>query len=130
MEPRAVRIGLRIFAFLVMAFLYAPLAVMSSVPNASTVCSTAAPSAWLLSGSVSLTSTLPTAEWPVVEPLAETPMQLEARTFIAVRRFFMADAQVPWGVDALAGAITEPAWRTKPSWYLVTTEDRMIPPLF
>jgi pimeloyl-ACP methyl ester carboxylesterase len=41
---------------------------------------------------------------------------------------FMADAQVPWGVDALAGAITEPAWRTKPSWYLVTTEDRMIPP--
>ena len=41
---------------------------------------------------------------------------------------FMADAQVPWGVDALAGAITEPAWRTKPGWYLVTTEDRMIPP--
>jgi pimeloyl-ACP methyl ester carboxylesterase len=41
---------------------------------------------------------------------------------------FMADAQVPWGVDALAGTITEPAWRTKPSWYLVTTEDRMIPP--
>jgi pimeloyl-ACP methyl ester carboxylesterase len=41
---------------------------------------------------------------------------------------FMADSQVPWGVNALAGAITEPAWRTKPSWYLVTTEDRMIPP--
>ncbi len=41
---------------------------------------------------------------------------------------FMADSQVPWGVDALSGAITEPAWRTKPSWYLVTTEDRMIPP--
>jgi pimeloyl-ACP methyl ester carboxylesterase len=41
---------------------------------------------------------------------------------------FMADAQVPWGVDALNGAISEPAWRTKPSWYLVTTEDRMIPP--
>src|SRR6266581_6490189 len=41
---------------------------------------------------------------------------------------FMADSQVPWGVDALGGAITEPAWRTKPSWYLVTTEDRMIPP--
>jgi pimeloyl-ACP methyl ester carboxylesterase len=40
----------------------------------------------------------------------------------------MADSQVPWGVDALAGTITEPAWRTKPSWYLVTTEDRMIPP--
>jgi pimeloyl-ACP methyl ester carboxylesterase len=41
---------------------------------------------------------------------------------------FMADAQVPWGVDALGGQITDPAWRTKPSWYLVTTEDRMIPP--
>ncbi len=41
---------------------------------------------------------------------------------------FMADSQVPWGVEALGGAITQPAWRTKPSWYLVTTEDRMIPP--
>jgi alpha/beta hydrolase family protein len=41
---------------------------------------------------------------------------------------FLADSQVPWGVDALGGAVTEPAWRTKPSWYLVTTEDRMIPP--
>jgi pimeloyl-ACP methyl ester carboxylesterase len=41
---------------------------------------------------------------------------------------FMADAQVPWGVDALGAAVTEPAWRHKPSWYLVTTEDRMIPP--
>ena len=41
---------------------------------------------------------------------------------------FLADAQVPWGVGALGGAVTEPAWRTKPSWYLVATEDRMIPP--
>ncbi len=41
---------------------------------------------------------------------------------------FMADSQVPWGVDALGGLVTSPAWRTKPSWYLVTTEDRMIPP--
>jgi pimeloyl-ACP methyl ester carboxylesterase len=41
---------------------------------------------------------------------------------------FMADSQVPWGVDALGGTITDPAWRTKPSWYMVTTEDRMIPP--
>ena len=40
----------------------------------------------------------------------------------------MADSQVPWGVDALGGTITEAAWRSKPSWYLVTTEDRMIPP--
>ena len=41
---------------------------------------------------------------------------------------FMADSQVPWGVDALSGAITQPAWRTKPSWYLITSEDKMIPP--
>ena len=41
---------------------------------------------------------------------------------------FMADSQVPWGVNALGGAITEPAWKTKPSWYMVTTDDKMIPP--
>src|SRR6476469_5329284 len=41
---------------------------------------------------------------------------------------FMADSQVPWGVAALDGRITEPAWKAKPSWYLVSTEDRMIPP--
>jgi pimeloyl-ACP methyl ester carboxylesterase len=41
---------------------------------------------------------------------------------------FMADSQVPWGVEALGGEITEAAWRTKPSWYLVATDDRMIPP--
>lgn len=40
----------------------------------------------------------------------------------------MADSQVPWGVEALAGAVTEPAWKTKPSFYLVATEDKMIPP--
>jgi pimeloyl-ACP methyl ester carboxylesterase len=41
---------------------------------------------------------------------------------------FLADSQVPWGVNALAGKINKAAWRAKPSWYLVTTEDRMIPP--
>src|SRR5258708_10814866 len=41
---------------------------------------------------------------------------------------FMADSQLPWGVAALGGAVTEPAWRTKPSWYLAATDDRMIPP--
>jgi pimeloyl-ACP methyl ester carboxylesterase len=40
---------------------------------------------------------------------------------------FLADSQVPWGVEALSGTISEPAWRSKPSWYLVVTEDRMIP---
>ncbi len=41
---------------------------------------------------------------------------------------FLADSQVPWGVGALGGTVSEPAWRTKPSWYLVATDDRMIPP--
>jgi pimeloyl-ACP methyl ester carboxylesterase len=50
---------------------------------------------------------------------ADVPAELAA---------FMADSQVPWGVEALNGAISEPAWRSKPSWYLVASEDRMIPP--
>jgi pimeloyl-ACP methyl ester carboxylesterase len=41
---------------------------------------------------------------------------------------FMANSQVPWGLQALQGAVSSPAWKSKPSWYLVTTEDRMIPP--
>jgi pimeloyl-ACP methyl ester carboxylesterase len=50
---------------------------------------------------------------------ADVPAELAA---------FMADSQVPWGVEALNGTISEPAWRNKPSWYLVATDDRMIPP--
>ncbi len=46
----------------------------------------------------------------------------------AEKAAFMADAQVPWGVGALSGTISEAAWRTKQSWYLVATEDKMIPP--
>jgi pimeloyl-ACP methyl ester carboxylesterase len=41
---------------------------------------------------------------------------------------FMADSQVPWGVNALGGEVTQPAWASKPSYYLVATDDRMIPP--
>jgi pimeloyl-ACP methyl ester carboxylesterase len=41
---------------------------------------------------------------------------------------FMADAQLPWGLEALNGIVGEPAWKSKPSWYLVATDDRMIPP--
>ena len=50
---------------------------------------------------------------------ADVPAELAA---------FMADSQVPWGVEALNGTVSEPAWRSKPSWYLVASEDRMIPP--
>ena len=41
---------------------------------------------------------------------------------------FMADSQVPWGVNAVGGTISEPAWKVKPTWYLLTTEDKMLPP--
>jgi pimeloyl-ACP methyl ester carboxylesterase len=41
---------------------------------------------------------------------------------------FMADSQVPWGVEALSGTVGTAAWRSKPSWYLVVTDDKMIPP--
>ena len=40
----------------------------------------------------------------------------------------MGDAQVPWGLETLQGVVSEPAWRSKPSWYLVATDDKMIPP--
>jgi len=40
----------------------------------------------------------------------------------------MADSQVPWGVDSLIGMISEPAWKTKPSWYMVATDDKTLPP--
>jgi pimeloyl-ACP methyl ester carboxylesterase len=46
----------------------------------------------------------------------------------AEKAAFMADSQVPWGVEALSGSITKPAWKTKQSWYLVATDDKMIPP--
>ena len=46
----------------------------------------------------------------------------------AEKAAFMADSQVPWGVEALNGKISEPAWKAKPSWYLIATDDKMIPP--
>jgi pimeloyl-ACP methyl ester carboxylesterase len=46
----------------------------------------------------------------------------------AEKAAFMADSQVPWGVEALNGKISEPAWKGKPSWYLIVTDDKMIPP--
>src|SRR5258706_2371181 len=46
----------------------------------------------------------------------------------AEKAAFMADSQAPWGVEALSGKISEPAWKAKPSWYLIATDDKMIPP--
>jgi pimeloyl-ACP methyl ester carboxylesterase len=78
----------------------------------------------------------PGAPVPPILPPQDGYLLLDKARFAAAfaadvapeRGAFMADAQVPWGLEALTGPITEPAWRAKPSWYLVTTEDRMIPP--
>ncbi len=50
---------------------------------------------------------------------ADLPVELAA---------FMADSEVPWREEALAGTIDQPEWREKPSWYPISTDDRMIPP--
>ena len=46
----------------------------------------------------------------------------------AEKAAFMADSQVPWGLEALGGEISQPAWKARPSWYLIATDDKMIPP--
>src|SRR6202048_3863135 len=40
----------------------------------------------------------------------------------AEKAAFMADSQVPWGLEALSGKISQPAWKTKPSWYLIVND--------
>ena len=77
----------------------------------------------------------PGAPVPPILPLQDGFLFLDKAKFPASfaadvdaeKATFMADSQVPWGMGAISGAISEPAWRTKPSWYLVTTEDKMIP---
>src|SRR5208283_5720108 len=78
----------------------------------------------------------PGAPVPPILPPADGFLALDKTQFAASfaadvspeKADFMAHSQVPWGVAALSGAITEPAWKAKPSWYLVATDDRMIPP--
>jgi pimeloyl-ACP methyl ester carboxylesterase len=78
----------------------------------------------------------PGAPVPPILPPADGFLLLDRARFAAAfaadlpadQAAFMADAQLPWGVAALEGAVTEPAWKSKPSWYLVATDDRMIPP--
>jgi pimeloyl-ACP methyl ester carboxylesterase len=73
---------------------------------------------------------------PPILPPEDGYLLLDAEKFpasfaadvVADKAAFMADSQVPWGVAALSGAITDPAWKTKPSWYLIATDDKMIPP--
>jgi len=79
---------------------------------------------------------VPGAPVPPIEPAGEGFLGLNKAKFrasfaadvSAEKAAFMADSQVPWGVAALTGAVTAPAWKSKPSYYLVATEDRMIPP--
>ena len=75
----------------------------------------------------------PGAPVPPILPPQDGYLSLDKAKFAAAdvdpeRAAFLADSQVPWGANALGGTISEPAWRTKPSWYLVATEDKMIPP--
>src|SRR5919202_1511949 len=78
----------------------------------------------------------PGAPVPPILPPRDGYLFLDATKFAASfagdvdaeKAAFMADSQVPWGVEALRGTIREPAWKTKPSWYLVATDDKMIPP--
>ena len=58
----------------------------------------------------------------------DTPDGRPIDRFSEAKAAFLADSQVPWGVGAISGSISEPAWTTKPSWYLVATEYKMIPP--
>jgi pimeloyl-ACP methyl ester carboxylesterase len=78
----------------------------------------------------------PGAPVPPILPPQEGFLMLDKAQFAASfaadvapeKAEFMANSQVPWGVVALNGAVTRPAWESKPSWYLVATDDRMIPP--
>lgn len=79
---------------------------------------------------------VPGAPVPPILPPKDGYLALDRAKFAAsfagdlspAKAAFMADSQVPWGVDALGGAVTEASWRVKPSWYLVAKDDRMIPP--
>ena len=78
----------------------------------------------------------PGAPVPPILPPQDGYLALDKAKFVASfaadveksKADFMANSQVPWGVGAAGGAISVPAWKTKPSWYLVATDDRMIPP--
>ena len=78
----------------------------------------------------------PGAPVPPILPPHDGFLLLDQRKFAAAfaadvprdRARFMAASQVPWGVAALTGVVSAPAWRNKPSWYLVATEDKMIAP--
>jgi pimeloyl-ACP methyl ester carboxylesterase len=77
----------------------------------------------------------PGAATPPILPPQDGYLLLDREKFAAsfaadvkpAQAAFMASSQVPWGVAALNGQVTAPAWKARPSWYLVTADDRMIP---
>jgi pimeloyl-ACP methyl ester carboxylesterase len=78
----------------------------------------------------------PGASVPPILPPQDGFLRLDSAKFAAsfaadvdpATAQFMADSQVPWGLEALGGKVTVPAWKSKPSHYLVATNDHMIPP--
>src|SRR5580692_1334113 len=44
------------------------------------------------------------------------------------KAWFMAISQVPISTDAFTHKVTKPAWKTKPTWYIVAAADRSINP--
>ena len=78
----------------------------------------------------------PGASVPPILPPQDGFLKLDSAKFAAsfaadvdpATAQFMADSQVPWGVNALAGKVSVPAWKSKPSYYLVSSDDHMIPP--
>jgi pimeloyl-ACP methyl ester carboxylesterase len=77
-----------------------------------------------------------TAKAPVLPPVegfitldkTKMPMSFAGDVDPKLTRF-MADSQVPWGVGGIGGKITKPAWKSKPAYYLMTTEDKVVPPM-
>jgi pimeloyl-ACP methyl ester carboxylesterase len=62
----------------------------------------------------------------IVDP-AKFPTAFAADVDPATTKF-MAAAQLPWGLEAVQSAVTKAAWKTKPTRFVVTTKDAMIPP--
>jgi pimeloyl-ACP methyl ester carboxylesterase len=83
-----------------------------------------------------LADTPPDAPVPPIVPTADGRLVLDREKFAAAfaadlpaaQAAFLADAQLPWGAEALGSTITDAAWHAKPSWYLVAADDHMIPP--
>ena len=115
-------------------------AVITEAGNDAKVAGLVYIAAFALDGGESVSSLIkdppPDAPVPPILPPVDGFLFLDKAKFAASfaadvppeRAAFMADSQVPWGVDALSGTISQAAWKTKPSWYLVATADKMIPP--